>query len=145
MGRCRANYRGGGEDKVTTVIGYGSMILVGKGARLSIGSPINREVKIICTKEIFIGEGGTIAMGTVIRDNDGGTHKIIAEGYENAKPVHIGNHVWIGENCMILKGVTIGDGAVIAASSLVIRDIPPRCLVGGHPAKVLRKDIEWEL
>ena len=112
---------------------------------LSIGdSFVNREVKIVCNKEVSIGDGCIIAMGTVIRDNDGGSHRLMSPGYCNAKPVKIGNHVWIGENSMVLKGVAIGDGAVVAASSVVTRDVPPRCLVAGAPAKVVREDIEWE-
>lgn len=85
-----------------------------------------------------------IAMGTVIRDNDGGNHRIISPDYTNSKPITIGNHVWIGENVMILKGVTIGDGAIIGAGSLVTKDIPPRCLALGSPAKVIRENIEWK-
>ncbi len=112
---------------------------------LSIGdSFINREVKIICNRKMTIGDGCIIAMGTVIRDNDGASHRLMSPGYCNAKPVRIGNHVWIGENCMVLKGVTIGDGAVVAASSVITRDVPPRSLVAGAPAKVIRENIEWE-
>lgn len=91
-----------------------------------------------------IGDDCIIAMGTVIRDNDGGRHRILSPDYTNAKPVRIGNHVWLGENSMALKGVTIGDGAVIAASSVVTKDVPPHCLVAGSPAKVIRENIEWE-
>lgn len=105
---------------------------------------INREVKIICNKSITIGDGCIVAMGTVIRDNDGGNHKILAEGYENAKPVTIGNHVWLGENVMVLKGVTIGEGAIVAASSLVTKDVPAHTLVAGSPAIVIRENVEWE-
>lgn len=91
-----------------------------------------------------IGDGCVIAMGTVIRDNDGGNHHLSTSGYVNAKPVSIGNHVWIGENSMVLKGVTIGDGAVVAAASVVTKDVPPHCLVAGTPARVIRQDIDWE-
>ena len=45
---------------------------------------------------------------------------------------------------MILKGVTIGDGAVIAAGAVVTHDVPPHTLVGGIPAKILRSNIEWK-
>lgn len=83
-------------------------------------------------------------MGTVIRDNDGGKHRILSENYENSKPIVINNHVWIGENSVILKGVTIGEGAVIAASSVVTKDIPPHCIAAGSPAKVIKENIDWE-
>lgn len=127
------------------LIGYGSYIQIGKNAILEIGNSfINREVKIICNKKIKIGDGCIIAMGTVIRDNDGGNHKILSKDYINSKSVIISNHVWIGENVMILKGVTIGEGAIIAAGSLVTKDIPPHCLAMGAPAKVIREKIEWK-
>lgn len=135
----------GGKNYGQTKIGYGSYIQVGDNAELHIGeSFINREVKIICNKSLSIGDGCIIAMGTVIRDNDGGQHRILSQDYNNTKPVRIGDHVWIGENSMVLKGVTIGDGAVIAAASVVTKDVPPRCLVAGTPAKVIRENIEWK-
>jgi virginiamycin A acetyltransferase len=50
----------------------------------------------------------------------------------------IGNDVWIGANAIILPGVTIGDGAIVAAGAVVSRDVPPYAIVGGVPAKILR-------
>lgn len=47
-------------------------------------------------------------------------------------------------NVIILKGVTIGDGAIIGAGSVVTRDIPPRCLAVGNPARVIKENVEWE-
>lgn len=136
----------GSKRRKPLLVGYGSYIQIGKNAILKIGNSfINREVKIICNKSIVIGDDCVIAMGTVIRDNDGANHKIIEESYQNQKPVEIGNHVWIGENSMILKGVTIGEGSVIAASSLVTKDVPPRCLVAGSPAEIKRRNIDWEI
>ena len=143
--KLQNNFRGGGKNIGQIQVGYGSYIQVGKNAELSIGDTfINREVKIICNKKITIGDGCIIAMGTVIRDNDGGSHRLLSPGYTNAKPVSIGNHVWLGENSMVLKGVTIGDGAVVAASSVVTCDVPPHCLVAGTPARGIRENIEWE-
>ena len=53
-------------------------------------------------------------------------------------PTEIGSDVWIGYGATILGGVRIGDGAVIAAGSVVTKDVPPRCIVGGNPAAVIR-------
>ena len=60
------------------------------------------------------------------------------------KPVTIGNDVWIGGNCTILPGVTIGNNVVIAAGAVVTKDVPDNCIVGGVPAKKI-KDIENDL
>ena len=57
----------------------------------------------------------------------------------------VGNDVWIGRESVILPGVTIGDGAIIAARSLVSKDVPPYTLVGGNPACVIRRRFDEEL
>ncbi|MDO8610502.1 MAG: DapH/DapD/GlmU-related protein [bacterium] len=53
--------------------------------------------------------------------------------------MHIGKNVWITTRCTILPGVTIGDNSIIAAGSVVTKDIPPNCLAGGNPAKIIKK------
>lgn len=63
------------------------------------------------------------------------------EGYEN---IIIGNDVWIGSNAIILDGVKIGDGAIVAAGAVVTKDIPPYAIVGGIPAKILRYRFDEE-
>ena len=60
-------------------------------------------------------------------------------GLEYAQPIHVGNNVWIGGGVKILSGVTIGDNTVIAAGSVVTKDIPANVLAGGVPCRVLRK------
>ena len=62
--------------------------------------------------------------------------------FEEFLPIKIGNDVWIGARAIILDGVTIGDGAIVAAGAVVSKDVPPYAIVGGVPAKVLRYRFE---
>ena len=57
--------------------------------------------------------------------------------------VRIGNKVWIATNAIILPGVTVGDGAIVAAGSVVTRDVPEKCMVAGVPARVIKENVEW--
>lgn len=121
----------------------GGTIGVVDNAKLTIGSGyMNMNSKIHCFNEINIGEDVIISENVIIRDSDG--HDILYEKYKKSSPINIGNHVWIGLNATILKGVTIGDGAIVAAGSVVTRDVPPNSLVAGVPAKVIKKYIEWK-
>ncbi|MBE6037126.1 MAG: acyltransferase [Clostridiales bacterium] len=60
------------------------------------------------------------------------------QGDGEEKPVRIGNDVWLGARVIVLPGVTIGDGAVIGAGSVVTKDVPPYCVAAGNPARVIR-------
>lgn len=62
-----------------------------------------------------------------------------AEAWENKGDIVIGNDVWIGYDAVILAGVTVGDGAVIGARAMVTKDVPPYTIVGGVPARPIRK------
>ena len=77
-------------------------------------------------KKSPLGKGCAIARDVIIRDYD--AHQILNSGHEMAKDVCIGEHVWIGTRAIILKGVTIGDGAVVAAGAVVTKDVPARVL-----------------
>lgn len=65
--------------------------------------------------------------------------------FEEYPRVTIGNDVWIGINCIVMGGVEIGDGAIIAAGSVVTRDVPPYAIVGGVPAKVIKYRFPQEM
>lgn len=56
-----------------------------------------------------------------------------------SKAIKVGNHVWIGRDALILKGVTIGDGAIVAARAVVTHNVPPNTIVAGNPAKIVKK------
>ena len=58
------------------------------------------------------------------------------------RPVHIGERCFIGGGSVILPGVTVGDESIVGAGSVVFDDVPPRSIVGGNPARVLRRDID---
>lgn len=96
-----------------------------------------------CTNYIKIGYGVIVGPYTIIMDEDG--HVLEDGNYlsGNSKPIIIGDYVWIGTRSVILKGVTIGKGSVIAAGSVVIKDVPANCLAGGVPARILKENIKW--
>lgn len=122
----------------------GNYVSIEKNARLVLGSgSINRNCNLSCFKYVSIGENVHISENVVIRDSD--NHSVLYDGYVQAAPIIIGNNVWIGLNSTILKGVTIGDGAVIAAGSVVTKDVPPKALVAGVPARVIKEEVEWKV
>jgi maltose O-acetyltransferase len=65
--------------------------------------------------------------------------RLRGEGLELARPIRIGDGVWIGGGAIILPGVTIGDGSVIGAGSIVTRDLPPGSVAAGNPARLIRR------
>ena len=115
---------------------------IGPEGHLSIGNGtyINRNALIICEQEVRIGRNCKISWDVIIMDSD--LHPLNSETVEN-KPVHIHDKVWIGCRVIILKGITIGEGAVIAAGSVVTKDVPPYTIYGGNPARYLT-DVQTE-
>ena len=121
----------------------GSYVRVVKGGGLYLAGNgfINENVQITCGDRIEIGTGCFVGRDVIIRSYD--AHQIEKEGYKVSAPIKIGNNVWIGQRAMILKGVTIGDGAVIAAGAIVTKDVPAHSVVAGVPAKVVEENISW--
>ena len=122
----------------------GNTVLVYENASLSISDGyMNEEATISCSKEIVIGKGTIIARYVIIRDWD--SHSIVYENGEISEPkaIYIGENVWIGERAIILKGVKIGNGAIISAGAIVTKDVPENCIVAGIPAKVIKEKVSW--
>ena len=69
----------------------------------------------------------------------GWEHAMDGKSYPEKGDINIGNDVWIGYNATIMAGVSIGDGSIIAANSTVVKDVEPYSIVGGNPAKEIRK------
>ena len=121
----------------------GAKIYVNKNATLILGSGyINHNLNLSCFYRIEIGESVAISENVTIRDSD--NHQIIGSQKPMTEAVKIGNNVWIGLNVTILKGVIIGDGSIIAAGSVVTKSVPENTLVGGVPAKVIKKNVVWK-
>jgi acetyltransferase-like isoleucine patch superfamily enzyme len=115
---------------------------------------IGDDCLISCSDSILIGRGTLLGHGVQIFDNN--SHPVgsaarladwraIAEGANRAAapiahgPVAIGSSVWLGFHSIVLKGVTIGDGAIVAAGSIVTTDVEPDAVVAGAPATVVRR------
>ena len=119
----------------------GCNIWVNENAKLLLGSGyINSGLNLSCFESIEIGYGVVISENVTIRDSD---NHYINDQKTNKSSIKIGNHVWIGLGAIILKGVTIGDGAAIAAGSIVLKDVPPNSLVAGVPAQIKKTNIRW--
>ena len=110
---------------------FGKNITIGKDVFINSGCHFQEQ------GGIWIGDGTLIGHNVVLATIN---HALNPE--ENRKnhyaPITIGAHVWIGSNAAILPGVTLGDWAVVAAGAVVTQDVPPRTVVGGVPAKVLK-------
>ena len=120
----------------------GFFITINDGGSIKFGSGyVNHFCKIDIWSALTIGDDVIIGDYVIIRDND---NHIINRNKTTVAPLVIKDHVWIGTRCTILKGVTIGEGVVVAAGSVVTKDVPANTLVGGIPAKVLKKGITWK-
>lgn len=113
------------------------------------GTYINGGVRILGTSKIKIGKYCAIGSGVrIISSNHDISHANLQYNFENKHfrrnvdvskgPVTIGNNVWVGDLVIVLSGVHIGDGSVLAAGAIVTRDVPPYAIVAGNPAKILR-------
>ena len=76
---------------------------------------------------------------------NGWQHAMEGKSYPQKGNINIGNDVWIGYNATIMAGVTIGDGAIIATNATVVKDVEPYSIVGGNPAKEIKKRFSKEV
>lgn len=116
-----------GTEKGKAVLSIFDNVAIGDRTEIHIGSHCE------------IGENTLISWDCCIIDRD--YHKLGTE--ESVAPIKIGKNVWIGCRSLILKGVTIGDSAVVAAGSVVTKDVPARAMVAGNPAKIIKENVEW--
>lgn len=109
------------------------------GKNITIGNHVffNSGCKFQDQGGIIIDDGALLGHNVVLATLN---HCMNPEQRANLEPapIHIGKNVWIGANAMVLPGVTIGDGAVIAAGAIVTKDVPANSIVGGIPAKKIK-------
>jgi acetyltransferase-like isoleucine patch superfamily enzyme len=139
----------------------GTMFDVGPGGRVRIGEyALVHGARIVCDAEVEIGDYALISWNVVLMDSyrvplDPAERRRELErvparyprylaGGAPARPVRIGRNVWIGFDACILPGVTVGEGAVVWARSVVLEDVPPYTIVAGNPARVIRTLEEGE-
>jgi acetyltransferase-like isoleucine patch superfamily enzyme len=102
---------------------------------------------IIVNREVVIDEDVIVAPGCRVSDSDGHPRDAVERSQRVAphpseiKPVHICRYAWIGAHSHVMKGVTIGEGAIIGANSVVVSDIPPYSIALGNPAEVFFRNI----
>ena len=126
-------------------------IEIGEYSQIGPGSQIR------CVNKIIIGDLFVMSTNCVITDNNNhpvnpidrrimtltpsGSFERSWINSDNA-PIIIGRNVWVGENARICKGVTIGDGAVIAANAVVTKDVPANSVAAGNPARIVKTQID---
>lgn len=126
--------------KLFANIGPDAVVKIGDNTRIH-GSCIHAREKI------EIGKNCLIAANCQIFDSN--AHELLMDrpherisNKGTTKPIKIGDNVWIGANCIILPGVTIGDGSVIGAGSVVTKDVPENNIVAGNPARIIEKELK---
>lgn len=112
---------------------YGCNVHVGNNFFANFNLTILDEAEVRIGDNAFIGPN--VSMFTACHPLDAEER---CNGVQWARPITIGNNVWIGGNATILPGVSIGDNAVVGAGSVVTRDVAPNTVVAGNPAKVIR-------
>lgn len=113
---------------------YGTNIFLGEDCFINFNCTILDEATVKIGRNAFLGPN--VSIFTACHPLDAGKRNQFIEW---AEPVTIGDNVWIGGNVTILPGVNIGDNVVIGAGSVVTKDFPSDVVIGGNPAKILKK------
>ena len=129
------------EPDVWITIGDNGRVRIGSGTFLNIGTMVAAETLV------EIGDHCMFANGCFVSDAshrfDDPELPVPWQGFTSKGPTRIGDNVWCGAHVVITTGVTVGERCVIGANSVVTRDLPPRSIAAGAPAKVLRQ-VEYD-
>jgi acetyltransferase-like isoleucine patch superfamily enzyme len=123
-------------------IGHGSKIRAHEGeVRIGAKTVIGQECTISSFQHVSIGRECVVADRVMLIDFDHGVVEVerpIREQGIYKRDVRVGNNVWMGYGACVLRGVTVGDNAIVGTSSVVTKDVPDNAVVGGAPAKLIR-------
>lgn len=115
-------------------------IKIGDNVRIGEKSHINARGGLSIGNNVKLGPNVLILTST---HNYYSPNKLPYDNNDIYRPVTIGNNVWIGANSLIVPGITIGEGVVVAMGAVVTKDVPPCAVVGGNPAKIIKyRDID---
>lgn len=140
--------------QVSGTVAFGGKASIGHGSKLSVrgnltlGADFNMtaESTIVCAHQISFGNDCLLSWDILIMDTD--EHPIInQDGIRTNpdKPILVGNHVWIGCKCTLLKGTEIPNNAIVAAGTLLTSAFSgENQVIGGNPPAVLKSDVRWE-
>ena len=123
--------------KNNTQIGYSSFVGAVNSITIEEGTVISNNVTIVDNNNHPVNPYDRIIMQKSKVGSDYRKWK-----YSDSKPVVIGKNVWIGQYARINKGVTIGDNSIVAANTVVTKDVPPNSIVAGNPGKIVKTDID---
>jgi maltose O-acetyltransferase len=121
------------EIRSPVYVDYGSNVHLGTGVFLNYGCQLADVARITIGDHVQIGP--YVQLLTPLHPLEAGRRR---DKWETAKPITIGDNVWLAGGVIVSGGVTIGADTVVAAGSVVTRDLPPRVLAGGSPARVIR-------
>lgn len=110
----------------------GKNITLGKNVFINSGCRFQDQGGITIGDGVLVGHN--VVLATLNHDIDPGKRSTM-----HPAPIVIGNNVWLGANVTVIPGVTIGDGAIIAAGAVVTKDVPANVVVGGVPARIIKK------
>ncbi|HIJ74748.1 MAG TPA: acyltransferase [Candidatus Hydrogenedentes bacterium] len=129
-------------------LGRNALFETAGAGQITLGANVrvNAGTVIVSSAQVTIGDDCLIGEYVSIRDADHGMapDTPMRLQQQEAAPIAIGRDVWIGRGAAVLKGVTVGDGAVIAANSVVTKDVPPMVVVAGVPANVIKSRTQAE-
>ena len=140
--------------QVSGTVSFGGKASVGHGSKISVrgnlflgdGFNMTAESTIVCAKEIRFGRDCLLSWDILVMDTD--EHPLFNKENERInldKAILVGDHVWIGCKCVLLKGAEVPDNTVVAAGTLLTSSFAgEHQIIGGNPPTVLKRDIRWD-